>query len=310
MEAVADARANRADYLEQKARAVLQRPTVFVASVVDARGEKLREQVTVGGVQLDAVKAGFPRAPSAGGEGLHEMIDLGLAGCTAEKAVQRFLAIGRAQRRTVGVMHARKIHLPAGMAELHDVLAVEPVHRRAEPLPQRNEIVAVNCGVVGDDASLHHHRHVGRNDRPDAAGGEFAFPIDAGLGERAVLVVEPARDVRPEDAVLDREIAEFERGEDDVFGHDTTSVAGAAIARCHTARSSAGTKAAAGHCAQCPTMNSTSRPGVRSRAASSSRTTRVPARTAPQTVAPGTAAWRSTLGGANRHCSTTASTED
>ena len=87
MEVPADARANRADDLEQKARAVLQRPTVFVGSIVDARGEKLREQVAVGGVQLDSVKAGLPRAPSAGGEGLHEVIDFGLAGGAAEKAV-------------------------------------------------------------------------------------------------------------------------------------------------------------------------------------------------------------------------------
>src|SRR5215469_7431712 len=261
-------------------------------------------------MQLHAVEAGFARAPGAGGEGFDKMIDLGLAGGAAEKAMQRFLAARRAQRRTVGIVHAREIHLPAGMAELHDVLAVEPVHGRAEPLPQWNKIIAVNRGVVGDDASLHQHRHVGRNDRPDATGGKLTFPIDAGLGERAILVVESTRNVRPEDPILDREIAEFERGEDDVFAHDTTSAAGAAIARCHTARSSAGTKAAAGHCAQCPTMNSTSRLGVRSRAASSSRTTRVPARTAPQTVAPGPAAWRSTLGGANRHCSTTASTED
>src|ERR1700730_11144402 len=238
------------------------------------------------------------------------MIDLGLAGGAAEKAMQRFLAARRAQCRAVGIVHAGEIHLPAGMAELHDVLAVEPVHRRAEPLPQRNEIITVNRGVVGDDASLHHHRHVGRNDRADAAGGEFAFPIDAGLGERAVLVVEPARDVRPEDAVLDRQIAEFERSEDDVFAHETTSVAGAAIARCHTELSRDYTKVGSVHWAQFPTMNSRSRPGVRSRAASSSKTTRVPARTAPQTVAPGPAAWRSTLGGANRHCSTTASTED
>src|SRR5207253_9734591 len=155
MEVPADARANRADDLEQKARAVLQRPTVFVGSIVDARGEKLREQVAVGGVQLDSVKAGFLRAPSAGSKGLHEVIDLGLAGRTAEKPVQRSLAARRAQRRTVGIMHAWKIHLPAGMAELHDVLAVELMHRRAEPLPQRDEIVAVNRGVVGDDASLH-----------------------------------------------------------------------------------------------------------------------------------------------------------
>src|SRR5262249_57322222 len=118
------------------------------------------------------------------------------------------------------------------------------------------------------------------NEGAGAAGGEFAFPIDASLGERAILVVESARNVRPEDAILDREIAEFERGEDDIFAHDTTSAAGAAIARCHTTRSSAGTKAAAGHCAQCPTMNSRYRPGVRSPAASSSTTTTMPAGTA------------------------------
>src|SRR5207248_10331565 len=118
MEVPADARANRADDLEQKARAVLQRPTVFVGSIVDARGEKLREQVAVGGVQLDSVKAGFPRAPSAGSKGLHEVIDLGLAGRTAEKPVQRFLAARRAQRSTVGIIDGWKIHLPSGVAEL------------------------------------------------------------------------------------------------------------------------------------------------------------------------------------------------
>src|SRR5947209_2417266 len=260
-------------------------------------------------MQLYAVEAGFARAPGAGGEGFDEMVDLGLAGGAAEKAMQRFLAARRAQCRTVGIVHAGHIHVPAGMAELHDVLAVDPMHRRTEPFPQRDKVVAVNRGVVGDDASLHQHRHVRGNDRADAAGGEFAFPIDAGLSERAVFVVESARDVGTEDAVLDRQVAEFERSEDDIFAHDTTSAAGAAIARFHTACSKAGTKASAGHCAQFPSMNSTSRPGARSRAASSSRTTRVPARTAPPTVAPGIAAWRSTLGGANRHCSTTASVE-
>src|SRR6266508_6250743 len=117
-------------------------------------------------------------------------------------------------------------------------------------------IIADYATVHRDDASLHQHRHVRGNDRADAAGGEFAFPIDAGLSERTILVVEPARDVGAEDAVLDREVAEFERGEDDIFAHDTTLVSGAAIARFHTACNKADTKAAAGHCAQFPTMSS------------------------------------------------------
>src|SRR5262249_7928957 len=244
----------------------------------------------------------------AGGECLHEVVDLGLAGGATEEPVQRLLAAGRAQCRTVGIVHPGEVHLPARMAELQDVLAIEAVHRGTEPLPQRDEIVAMDGGVVGDDASFHQHRHVGGDDRADAACGEFAFPIDAGLRERAVLVIEPARDVGAEDTVFDREIAESEGGKDAVLIHAPASPAGKAIARFHTACNSAGTKAAAGHCAQCPCMNSTSRLAARSRAAPSSSTTRVPARTAPQTVAPGITAWRSTLGGANTHCSTTAST--
>src|SRR2546428_7489359 len=103
-------------------------------------------------MQLYAVEAGFARAPGAGGEGFDEMVDLGLAGGAAEKAMQRFLAARRAQCRTVGIVYAPGIHLPAGMAELHDVLAVETMDRHAQPLPPPNEILAVKRGVVSDDA--------------------------------------------------------------------------------------------------------------------------------------------------------------
>ncbi len=94
--------------------------------------------------------------------------------------------------------------------------AVEAVHRFAELRPQRDEVVAVDGRVAGDDAAFHQHRHVGRDDRADAALGELAFPVDARLGERAVLVVEAAGDVRAEDAVLDRQVAEPELLEDRV----------------------------------------------------------------------------------------------
>ena len=255
MEIAADARADRTDHFQQEARAVLQRSAVFVGAIIDPGREKLREQVTVGRMQLDAVETGFARPPGAVGKSGHEVLDLRLAGGAAEKTVQRFLAAGGAQCRAVGIVHPRDIHLPAGVAELHDVFAVEPVHGRTQPLPQRNEIVAMDGGIAGDDASLHQHRHVGGDDRADAAGGEFALPVDAGLRERAVLVVELAGNVRPEDAVLDRQIAEPQRREDDVLGHGLALVPSSASARSHTARNKAGTKAAAGHCAQFPAMN-------------------------------------------------------
>jgi len=99
-----DARADRADHFDEEARTVLQRTAVFVGAIVDAGGEKLGKQVTVGRVQLDAIEAGLARAPGAGGECLHEMVDLGLAGSAAEKAVQRLLAT---MRLTVDGMVAR-----------------------------------------------------------------------------------------------------------------------------------------------------------------------------------------------------------
>ena len=97
------------------------------------------------------------------------------------------------------------------MAELEDVLAVVFVHRLAERPPERNAIVADDRGVVGQDASARMHRHERRDDRADAAARELHFPVDPRLRAGAVVVVEAAREVRAQDAVLDREIAEAER---------------------------------------------------------------------------------------------------
>src|SRR5262245_48401616 len=123
------------------------------------------------------------------------------------------------------------------MAELHDELAVPLMHRGADAFPHRDEIVAMHGAVIGGDAPLEQHRHEGRDDRADAAFGELALPVDAGLAERAVLVVPAARNAGAENAILDGEIAKLERGEDDVT-HDRFS---ASMAPSHTARYRAGT---------------------------------------------------------------------
>ena len=122
--------------------------------------------------------------------------------------------------------------------------AVEAVHRLAELCPQRDEVVAVDGRVAGDDPAFHQHRHIGGDDRADAALGELALPVDARLGERAVLVVEAAGDVGAEDAVLDREVAEPELLEDRVVL--MAPVSAGPRHRCQTASSSAVVQLAAG----------------------------------------------------------------
>src|SRR4051812_33764827 len=117
MEISADTGTDGADHFQQEARAVLQGPAteggmeadtlwqrearavrgppaILVGAIVDAGREKLGEQVAVGCMQLDAVEAGLARAPGAGSERVHELLDLWLAGGPAEKTVQRFLAAG------------------------------------------------------------------------------------------------------------------------------------------------------------------------------------------------------------------------
>ena len=82
------------------------------------------------------------------------------------------------------------------MAELEDVLTVMFVHRLAQRTPERDAIVAHDGGVVGQDAAARMHGHERRDDRANPPAREFQFPIDTRLGAGAVVVIEPARDVR------------------------------------------------------------------------------------------------------------------
>jgi hypothetical protein len=106
------------------------------------------------------------------------------------------------------------------MTELEDVLAVVFVHGLAERAPERNAIVADDRGVVRQDASAGMHRHEGRDDRSHTPTGELDFPVDPRLRAGAVVVVEAARKVRAEYAVLDRQVAEAEWREDLLVRHE------------------------------------------------------------------------------------------
>jgi len=96
--------------------------------------------------------------------------------------------------------------------ELEDELAVIlGVDTLDQHPPEFDARVLVDGGVVRQHAPPDVHRDMGGDDRPDAALREFHLPVNAGLRACPVVVVEPARDVRAEDAVLDGQIAEFQR---------------------------------------------------------------------------------------------------
>jgi hypothetical protein len=100
------------------------------------------------------------------------------------------------------------------VSELDDVLAVVLVYALAELSPERQAIVTIDRGVVRDDVASAVDPAPRREDCADSAAREFELPVDPGLRARAVVVVEAARDIRPEDPVLDRQVPERERLKD------------------------------------------------------------------------------------------------
>ena len=76
MEVATDARTNRTHDLEDEARAVFERTAVLVFPVVDRRTQKLRDEVSIGAVELDAVEISLPRAPRALGKSGHNLANV------------------------------------------------------------------------------------------------------------------------------------------------------------------------------------------------------------------------------------------
>ena len=133
------------------------------------------------------------------------------------KAIQSLVLVGRTE--TLFIFDTADIALPPRMAQLQDVLAIVFMNAAAELTPKRNSVVALDERISGHDSSPKLHRNIRRDDRPDSALRELQLPVDARLISRAVVVVETARNVRPENAVLDGQIPELQRSEDGVLRH-------------------------------------------------------------------------------------------
>src|SRR5262249_34090826 len=103
--------------------------------------------------------------------------------------------------------------------ELDYVFAVVVVHAAHELAPERDAIVAVDQRVARHEPAARVDGRVRGDDRADAAAGELEIPVDPDRRAGAGVVVPPARDAGPQDAVFDRQVPEPKRLEDRARSH-------------------------------------------------------------------------------------------
>ena len=164
-------------------------------------------------MDLDPVRPGLARPPRPGREAADDLRDVGLRHPLAAQAVDGLGLVGRAPPLLVD--DPADVALAARESELDEVPAVVLVHLPDERAPEGDRLVAVDVRVVRDDQAARVHRSVRRDDRTDAAARELEIPVDVRLVAGAVVVVEPPGKARAKDAVLQLEVPEAERLEDD-----------------------------------------------------------------------------------------------
>ena len=141
---------DRAQHVEPEARAVFERAAVVVGAPVLERGEELRDQVAVGGVDLDAIEAGLLRARGGLRERRHRRGDArarhflrhdGLVGDLVDRMRNR----GRRHRRLAADVAPR---MPAAMAELDRRLGAAAMDRIDEAREAGQEAVVIDAELA------------------------------------------------------------------------------------------------------------------------------------------------------------------
>jgi hypothetical protein len=177
-------RSRRIDDLEQEATAVLAAAAVRVGALVAARVQELREQVAVGGVQLDAI--------GAAGNGALRRIDERLAGAGEVAGIHRFRhrvrlhafgvgpdRAGRGDRRRRDELRAgrqvRRVADAADVHQLHEQVRAFAVHGVGDLPPAGTLFGAEQAGDAGVAEAVRTRR------------GAFA-DHEAGAGALAVVL--------------------------------------------------------------------------------------------------------------------------
>ena len=209
---------DRAQHLEPEAGAVRERAAIGVGAAVLERGVELRDQIAVGGVDLDAVEAGLAGADRGGGIGgdggrdardAHRLGHDGLEGDLIDRMRDR-------RRRDRGLARDVDPGVAAAVAELDRGLGpagMDHVDEAAEP---GDEPVVVDAELAeAMAAGLLGRGHLDR-DQADAAPHPGGVVGEGVLGDEARLVRGPRGHRRHHDPVRDLDRADPGRGEEDV----------------------------------------------------------------------------------------------
>ena len=171
-------------------------------------------------MKFHPVQASGAGAPGPIGKLRDGGLDLFARHRTALEAVKRVRLAGRTERAIGQVLDPGNVLLPSGIRQLQQKPAVVAMHGLADLAPERHARIAVDQRVAGHHPAAKGHRHMRRDDGANAAARELLLPADPNGRARAVVVIEPARDVGPKEPVLHGEVPEPQRNEDRVVIHD------------------------------------------------------------------------------------------
>ena len=215
---------DRVDDREREAHPVLEAAAEAVGPHVQERAHELRQEVAVGGVQLDRVEARLLDPPGGLAEEVDELEDLGdrrladllalLLGVLVDDLVAgRPRQLQDAVRGAEGVVAGDRA-LAAGMLELDGAFRAVAVHPLGQPGEARDVVVAVG-DEAGDrrPAGLHVGRRGADDDEAGAAAGDVGVMVDVALADLAVGMrrADVRRDV--DDPVRQLQVPELDRAE-------------------------------------------------------------------------------------------------
>ena len=187
---------------------VLEASAVFVRAEVVPPGEELREEITVRGLDLDAVESAPGRVQRAAGEVVGHLADVGLV-----HRFRRLVERGHSRRRPRRYLRRRSVVHGAGMVQLDERLRTVFVHERGERGEVRDRLLGPRRRVVRHLVrGARMHRGLPHDDRADAALRPVghvlahAFAVEAGFAVAGIRFREH-REVRAHQ----HPVAEFDR---------------------------------------------------------------------------------------------------
>ena len=173
------------DDFQDEAHPVFFGASVGVRSLIREGGKELRQQVSMGAVDLDGIEARLFRPDRGPGEGVDHGGDSVRAHRLAGLVQYGAGDCGRRLRHPAG---GHLEGLPAGVVELQGGLCPLPVHGVGELCQAGDEIIAPNADLVPESLPPGQHSADLRDDQADAASCPAGQVGDQAVADGAVRV--------------------------------------------------------------------------------------------------------------------------